>query len=279
VRAILAEVLVQQRQYEAAENLLRSGLALHPESGFLNAGLATIYGLRGKHEEAGELAKKTLATHPGFIYAIAPLGYAHLHLKQHDLALTTANYLIDWNPKIATGYDLASKASAQRGDFGKAEEYANKAIECEPKNPATHLNKGEVLFAKRDFKRGYPSLESAAKLMAGPIPFLTGPARELANNKLPFEAAWLFTEIVKRDPTDKIAVDGMIGALQVTREAAAAKKQLGPSFEMLTTEQTKRFDAIPAPERAPVATTANVSRPLNAQQTPIAPTSPKRNRY
>jgi tetratricopeptide (TPR) repeat protein len=277
VRALLADTLVLQGELAQAENELRAGLKVHPNSGFLNATFASLHGYLGKYKEQEEIAQKTLATHSSFISAIVPLGYAQLNLNKLDDALETGEYLIAWNPKKAVGYDLVSRIFAERKKVDKAEDYAAKAVAREPKDPRAHQTMGHVLFAKRDHKRGFLSYQKAANLMNSPLPTFKGPARELAAQNLYPEATWLYAEIVKRDPTDKAAWDGLISVLKVTHEVAEAKERLGASYAKLTPEQTKEFEAITPAERRPVNATAIVTRPPNVQQPPLAPESPKRN--
>jgi serine/threonine protein kinase/Flp pilus assembly protein TadD len=278
VRALLADVYAHQGKLAEAEDQLRIGLGFHPDSGFLNASLARVYGNQGKHQDAGKVAQQTLDAHPGFVYAISPLGYAQLHLKQHELALETAEYLIAYNPKQADGFELAAQAMVQLGNQKKAEEYAAKAVAREPKHFSPHRTMGYVLFAQRDYRQGFRSYQTSANLFVGPLPFLKDPARELAQQNMYPEASWLYAEIVKRDPADKAAWDGLISILQVTRETTQTKEHLGPAYAKLSPEQTKRFEAIPPLPRGAANASANVSRAPNAQQESFAPASPKRNR-
>jgi serine/threonine protein kinase/predicted Zn-dependent protease len=269
IRSILAETLIQQGDLAEAERELIIGLKTHPRSGYLNAALAGLRGQQNKHQEAHDLAQATLGDHPYFVGAYRPIGFAHLQLKNDERALEAGQYLIAWNPRSPAGFELASKASLRTNNLADAEDYAAKAVACDPKNPAAHWSLGQALFAKRDYKRGYPSYKTAAELTPGPLPAFRQPARELVAQSLYPEASWLYAEILKRDPTDQSAWDNLIGILQVTRETNEARDHLGPSLARLSPGQKKALDAIVPADGRPTNATDNLNRPINYQQPPL----------
>ncbi len=288
LRALLADTLIDTGNFDQAEIELGKGLAFQKESGFLNASLAGLRGRQGNHTEAGKLAESVLKKHPGFMHATGPVGFAHLKVA-HDKepgddakahfkeALKAGEYLIGSNPHAAVGYDLASQALIPLGDLDKAERYAARGVANDPKSASMQQTMGRAYFARGDYKRGFLAYQSAAELLAGPLPTFNAPAGELHKNKQYSEAGWLYAEIVKRDPKDPIAWKGLIDALEFTREVADTKEHLGASLDKLTRAQTNRLNAL-----APIgggATNAAVgaSRPINAQQGVLPQMSPKRN--
>lgn len=277
VRALLADILLDQHRLAEAEAVLREATVSQPNSGFLSACVAGLLVRQGKHQDAHDIAQKTLAQHPYFVAAFRPIGDAHLHLNRPDLALEAGGYLAAWNPKSASGHDLSSLAHLARKRLKDAENAAVKAIACEPKNPAVHATLGKVLFAKQDYRPGFASFRTAAELSIGPIPEFKRPAADLARQNLLPEASWLFAEIVKRDPSDQDAWEQLIGTLQVTRETTEAREHLGPALARLTAEQRRRLDAIAPAERRPADSTDLGNRPINYQQPLRPPISTKRN--
>jgi hypothetical protein len=148
-----------------------------------------------------------------------------------------------------------------------AEKHAKAAVDADPRSNFASTTLGRVQFAQKLYMLGFESLKKAAQLTTGPAPFLFDPAKELSTAKelsgrtFESESGWLFTEIVKRDPSNLAAWNELLSLLKVTGEISDTRDHLGPAYSRLTPEQRRTFDGIPAIDRRP-------SNPTNGQQIP-----------
>jgi Tfp pilus assembly protein PilF len=93
-------------------------------------GMAYVYSVQGKLDDAIKYYRESLKYDQTYPYTFANLGYALLQKEQFDEALKMLDKALQLEPKCGEAHLSYANYYANKKDWKKAEESANKAIEC-----------------------------------------------------------------------------------------------------------------------------------------------------
>ncbi len=108
---------------DRAEILLRRAEALETSSGdpSINAELASIANLRREYESAGLYADRALAVEPGHIGALSERSYSYLYSGKIEQAIEMARRRIESHPSAALSYTSLLEALVSSGRYAEAD--------------------------------------------------------------------------------------------------------------------------------------------------------------
>ena len=166
----------KQGDYETA--LRRFEMATRHDKTFAPGyyGMAYVYSVQGKLDNAIKYYRESLKYDQTYPFTFANLGYALLQKEQSDEGLKMLDKALQLDPKCGEAHLSYANYYAQKKDWKKAEESANKAIEC---GQRLHPEFSKLLE------------KSGVKLKAGPVPPANGsqPIRSETNSTPPATAS------------------------------------------------------------------------------------------
>ncbi len=128
----LAEQAWKRGEYKAANEFFKSAIAMNPKNADYRVRWGRLFLERLQPVDAGKLFEEALelnAKHAG-----ATLGLAMVASESYDpKAVELARQAVKLDPKLVEGYELLARLALEEGDFKKAAEEADRALEISPK--------------------------------------------------------------------------------------------------------------------------------------------------
>ncbi|MFO7188794.1 MAG: PEP-CTERM system TPR-repeat protein PrsT [Pseudomonadota bacterium] len=161
--ALEGDVHNTQQKWADAERGYREALKRTPSSTAVFIKLHRVLDQSGQTAAGRTLADQWIKSHPNDLVARNYL--AERELRSRDYAAAIAHYkvILSAEPHNAIALNNMAWAAAQQND-PKAVEYAQKAYDIAPTNPAIMDTLGTLLVDRGDVARGLPLLEQAVKL-------------------------------------------------------------------------------------------------------------------
>jgi tetratricopeptide (TPR) repeat protein len=122
----LANMMIDQRKFDAAEELLGDALRHNPEQPEVLANLGVLAEKRGRPDQAMDLYRRSLARQES-ANALANVGSLHLQQGEFDAAERAFGRAVDVEPTSARAHRLLGVARASRQDFRGAAEAFRRA--------------------------------------------------------------------------------------------------------------------------------------------------------
>ncbi|MHC5024888.1 MAG: tetratricopeptide repeat protein [Planctomycetota bacterium] len=148
--AVMAESLIERRQWERAEWCLREALRLDPTMPRLRARLAAVYAATGRPRRASQLFLRDLRDDPGNIDTL--LDYGELLLDQRRLPEASEKFrrVLEMEPaNIDAHYRLGQTSMAGRR-YEQASIEFELVLKLDPQFPSIRLALGEALLRRGD---------------------------------------------------------------------------------------------------------------------------------
>lgn len=128
-------------------------------------GMAYVYSVQGKLDDAIKYYRETLKYDQTYPYTFANLGFALLQKEQFDEALKMLDKALKLDPKCSEAHFSYAQYYASKNDWKKAEESANKAIECGLKLPPDFRKLLEQNKAKLKAETNAPPVHHETRLL------------------------------------------------------------------------------------------------------------------
>ncbi len=160
--ALEGDIYAAQSKWPDAERHYREALQRSPDSTAVFIKLHSVFEQTDRGEGKA-LASKWVQAHPEDIAARNYLAERELREKDYSAAIGHYKAILSAQPRNALVLNNMAWASAQQKD-PHAIEYAQKAYDIAPTNPAIMDTLGTLLVDKGEVERGLPLLEQAVKL-------------------------------------------------------------------------------------------------------------------
>ncbi len=161
--ALEGDVHTVRRQWAEAERAYRQSLKHGPDNTAVFVKLYNVLEQQKETSGSQALASQWVKDHPKDLAARNYLAERGLREKDYAAAITHYKAILSVEPRNALVLNNLAWAAAQQND-PQAIEYAQKAHEIAPDNPAILDTLGTLLVGKGDVAHGLPLLERAVKL-------------------------------------------------------------------------------------------------------------------
>jgi tetratricopeptide (TPR) repeat protein len=231
-----AQVLIDSdpNSWKEASQEAHTALSLSPSLLESHMAMGYVYNITGNYEKAIEEYQSAILIHSKLADLYLPLGDSYGALGQTldaRKAYSNALALDQTNPIYMA---RISRSYAGDGEFGKAQQYAEQAVQVSPLDPRYHGLLGVMLYKNKDYLKAATELELAirgGRMETGdvaPLPLSPGVVAEyywtyglaLARLDRCAEAIQVFTALQQGDPDNPLAkqniIDGLIRCKVIT---------------------------------------------------------------
>ncbi len=250
-QAYFAEVLMDEYvqlnagDYRDAVAAAELAVRLDPNVVETHRALGYVLERTSNYAQALQEYQRALAINPNLAILHRAVGNMYMSLEPPDLDKAIQGYLnaSAFDPTNPVPLQLIAKAYASYGEYGRASQYANDAVNLDPANPSLHGDLGVMFYKNNDFEQAVDELNLAVRGGQTPdrvdvqgLPIAPEDPRivgfyytlGLALGKLGRceEASPIFDALLRGVPDDEIAVanatEGLIlcGSLQPTATPA-----------------------------------------------------------
>lgn len=161
--SLLAEVNLQQGRLEQAEDIIDDAIGLSPASPYLYYIKSRVAIQQDKYDEAEKNLQQSIALDPENAHYFALLSNIKLSRKKYEEALELANQALEIDAENLQALNMRStallKLNKSEESFGTIEG----ALRQDPDNPYTHANYGWGLLEKGDHKKALIHFREALK--------------------------------------------------------------------------------------------------------------------
>lgn len=240
--AYLAEIYADQGKWEDAAFEARKSLELGPNLIEAHRAMAYVYELTGNYPEAIGEYRRALGINSNLAMLYKALGKNYA-LGLGDVSQAIDNYLkaITLDPKDAQVRSLVAQAYASEGEYGKASQYAEQAVELVPAEPKFHGQLGLMYYHNQEYAPAIRELFLATQ--GGTYPDADGQSTEVPPLALDYgrvaeyyytlglalvktgkcdQAQPILEAVLATVPDDEIAVFNAAEGLRMCAEAAYA---------------------------------------------------------
>jgi len=151
-RAYYAEILIDGGEYEAALAAAQKAIEIDPNLLESHRALGYVWELTSNYEDAVQEYETAIRIHPNLWVLYVSLGNMHLALLDGPRAIETylqASQLAPTNPDPLV---WIAQAYARDGEYGKASQYAENAVQLNPTDPYLHGNLGRMYYKNNQFE-------------------------------------------------------------------------------------------------------------------------------
>lgn len=158
-----AGLLLQQKKYKEAENILSGLFAEDPTNVSVIAMMCEVKIQMGQHQQALELVNSAIGIDPSVDYLFYKRAYVYIHLDKYDEAEKDLEQAIALDPYDANYFALFALLKLDRKKFAEASDLAAKALELDPEN-ITALNARSTALLKLNRKEeSFRTIEGALR--------------------------------------------------------------------------------------------------------------------
>jgi tetratricopeptide (TPR) repeat protein len=154
----------QTGNFQAAEELLRRILVIHPYNPGIHNNLGLILYDKGQIEEAIKHFQRAIILEPGLADAYYNLGIGFERKGQLDKAITCYQKTIELNPSSADAYNNLGLILQEKGQLDKAITCYQKTIELNPSLADAYNNLGTALQEKGQLDEAITSYQRVLQL-------------------------------------------------------------------------------------------------------------------
>ncbi len=135
----LGRLFMQDEDHENAARCYRRGLEIQPDSAELHAGLGEVHSVRGQIDQAIHCYQQALAHDPHFVHAHVGLGTAMESRGDIDGAVSTYRQAIALKPDFAAAHHALGNVWLKQGATQAATACFREVIRLQPQNSVAHL--------------------------------------------------------------------------------------------------------------------------------------------
>lgn len=246
--AYFAEILADRystdptTNWEDAAHEARRALELAPSLVESHRAMGYVYEVTGNYDQAIAEYERALAIHPNLamLYKHLGLNYAR-GLNDVQRAVEAYQKGIALDPDDAQLYSLTAQAYASAGEYGKASQYAEQAVELDATEPRYHGQLGLMYYHSQEYAAAISELVLATQggtaqgadgllVAVEPLPLDYGRSAEfyftlglaLAKSGRCDQATPIFEAIRTKIPDDEIATFNAEEGLRMCQETTTA---------------------------------------------------------
>lgn len=160
---LLAEVYIQTEQYDLADSLIDNAIGLAPDEPNLFYHKARIAWRKRKLDEAEILLKEAIALDPLDAQFFARLANIQLGRKKYELALETANKALSLDAENLLALNTKSFSLNRLNRTEESRTTIEGALREDPNNSYTHANYGFGLLEQGNYKKAMEHFKEALK--------------------------------------------------------------------------------------------------------------------
>jgi tetratricopeptide (TPR) repeat protein len=207
IRDAVGQLLVQQKKYKEAVDMLRQASVLATDDMSIREHLALAMFYAGQYREAVD-ALTRLMKKDGYderADLFAALGECQLNLGQYREARSTFETATQLSPSSAGMWLSHAKAAMQLNDTRRAEVSLKKAIALAPDSSEAHLLMGYMRLRQNDLAAALPSFKKAAALDQSDTVSLCMVGYALERLGKPEQAVQYYSKALRLKPSDEMA--------------------------------------------------------------------------
>jgi tetratricopeptide (TPR) repeat protein len=168
--AMVAESLIQRRQYERAEWCLWQALRLDPNIGRLRARLGAVYAATGRPRRALQMFLRDLRDDPGNIDTLLEYGEALVDLGRLPEAAEKFRRVLELEPANVDAHFRLGEIALEAGRFEQAHLEFELVLKLDPQFPQIRAALAEALLRRGRIERARPYLRDELDLLLGTEP-------------------------------------------------------------------------------------------------------------
>ena len=202
---VLGRALSIIGRYDKATQEFEEALRLDPTSAEVHYNFGRVYAIQDDFHRARTEFEKAIQLDPNYMEAYNALGFAMEALGDDAAALADYQTAVRLNEERRGQFDAAyvnlSGYHNRRGNLDLAMEYANKALELNPKSDLAYFQIAKTCRTKEDWKGVTDALEKAIAIKASSAQYhyvLGGAYRKLGKIKESEQALETFRELEKQ---------------------------------------------------------------------------------
>lgn len=161
--SLLAEVKLQQDKYDEAKSIIDNAIGLSPDSPYLYYVRARIAVYQDEYDGAENDLKEAIALDPADADYLALWANIKLSRKQYDEALQLADRALENDAENLLALNTRSSALIKLNKKEAAFSTIENALREDPNNPYTHANYGWGLLEKGEHKKALQHFKESLK--------------------------------------------------------------------------------------------------------------------
>lgn len=163
VHALYAEVIIDDDISAFQDARDQAELAVQMDPNLLEAqrALGYVWERTGNYELAFEAYQSALRINPNLALLHISIGNMYFNLGQIDQALQSYLRASTFSPDDVVPLRLIVQAYASDGEFGKASQYAQSAVDLHPEQARLHGDLGRMFYKNGDYQSAIASLSLA----------------------------------------------------------------------------------------------------------------------
>jgi len=163
--AMIAESLMQRRQYDRAEWCLWQALRLDPAIGRLRARLGAVYAATGRPRRALQMFLRDLRDDPGNIDTLLEYGEALVDLGRLPEAAEKFRRVLELEPANVDAHFRLGEIALEAGRFEQAHLEFELVLKLDPQFPQVRAALAEALLRRGRVERARPFLRDELELL------------------------------------------------------------------------------------------------------------------
>lgn len=163
VRAFYAEILIDDdiSAFELAREQAELAVQMDPNMVETQRAVGYVWERTGNYELAFEAYQSALRINPNLALLHISIGNMHFNLGQIELALQSYLRASTFAPEDVVPLRLIVQAYASAGEFGRASQYAQSAVDLKPEEARLHGDLGRMFYKNGDYPAAIESLSLA----------------------------------------------------------------------------------------------------------------------
>lgn len=210
-RAIL---LIQQRKYKEAENILNGLFAQDPNDVNVISIICEVKIQQDKYAEALNLVNTAIGLNPALPHLFYVRARIYVHEDKYDNAERDLQQAITLDPEDADYFALYALLKLDRKQFEPALQLADAALERDPENINALNARSTALLKLNRKEESFASIEGSLRQDPHNAYTHANYGWGLLEKGSPKQALYHFTEALRIDPSLQLAQSGMIEALK-----------------------------------------------------------------
>ncbi|MCU0450082.1 MAG: tetratricopeptide repeat protein [Bernardetiaceae bacterium] len=209
-----AEILIQQKKYPEAEQMLKNALASAPHDVYALTLLAEVYLQLDQADRALELSQNALGLAPDLPHLYDVQARALMHRDRYDEAEASIARAVELDPSQAEYPATWAWLKLDRKQYAEALRLANQALELNPENLLALNLRSTAQLKLNDQSGSFATIAGALRHDPNNAFTHANYGWGLLENGQPKQALEHFKEALKIDPSFELAQAGMAEALK-----------------------------------------------------------------
>jgi len=209
-----AEVLISQKRYKDAEQILREAIQNYPELSITKYYLSVALLGQGRNEEAENILRVIVSEEPENAAYLQMLAEVEIDKEDYEGAEDKVRHLLKTNPEEPDYYVMLSRIKYSQRNYDKSLEFANQALEQDPENLAA-LNLKVSISSLLGKKEGLQASVAEALRQDPENPYtIANHGMSLLNEGKTQESLDRFKSALAIDPNNTLAKHGLAEAMK-----------------------------------------------------------------